>query len=272
MLELLRPQQDPGPRGAAPPAALQRVATHELAGADGQLLRASLLQFDREAFDVAAFDAWGIERPTTIARSVMKRQAEFFFGRLAARLAMLALGRPGVPIPIGPSHQPLWPQGLVGSISHSHDLAAALVLEQARARAVGIDVEKIVSGTARDALLAFGVDASEAAYLRALSTRDLPFEALLTLVFSAKESLFKGAFEQVGRYFDFLAARVSDIDWPARRMTLVLREHLCAEYPRGRRCPVSFDFLRQDMVFTAFVREASGASDGKEPETTWREP
>jgi len=240
-----------------PAQALQRIATHEVAGARGQRLQACLLQFDREAFDAAAFNALGIECPPIVARSVMKRQAEFFFGRLAARIAMLALGRPGVPVAIGPARQPLWPAGLTGSISHSQDLAAALVVETTRAQAVGIDVERVACGTARDALLAFGVDAGEAAYLKARSTRELPFDTLLTLVFSAKESLFKGAFDKVGRYFDFLAARVCDIDPQGRQLTLELQEHLCTEFPKGRHCRVSFDLLRQDMVFTAFVQEFS---------------
>lgn len=238
-----------------PGPALQRIDTHAVAGAHGQVLQACLLRFDRDAFDVAAFDTLGIERPPIVARSVMKRQAEFFFGRLAARLAMRALGRSAVPVPIGPSRQPLWPAGLTGSISHSQDLAAALVVETTRAQAVGIDVERVACGTARDALLAFGVDAGEAAYLKARSTRELPFDTLITLVFSAKESLFKGAFDKVGRYFDFLAARVCDVDPQARQLTLELQEHLCAEFPQGRHCLVSFDLLRQDMVFTAFVQE-----------------
>ena len=256
MMHVLHPldPNDARQRHTGAVSALQSVSTHAVAGVGGQVLQACLLQFDRQAFDVAAFDDAGIVRPPAIARSVMKRQAEFFFGRLAARIAMLSLGRPGAQIEIGASRQPLWPAGVVGSISHCHDLAAALVLEKSRAQTVGIDIERVVSETARAALLAFGVDAAEAAYLKALSTPELPFDALLTLVFSAKESLFKGAFEKVGRYFDFLAVRVADIDRQGRQMTLVLQEHLCADFPQGQHCKVTFDFLRQDTVFTAFVR------------------
>ncbi|MGL6523541.1 4'-phosphopantetheinyl transferase superfamily protein, partial [Aeromonas dhakensis] len=56
----------------------------------------------------------------------------------------------------------------------------------------------------------------------------------LTLIFSAKESLFKALYPRVGRYFDFLDAR-----WLAmteQTLTLELVDSLTPTLPAGWRC------------------------------------
>ncbi|MBL8507962.1 4'-phosphopantetheinyl transferase family protein [Chitinimonas sp. JJ19] len=220
--------------------------------ADGRWLSASLVQFEPQQFDGMAFATHGIDCPPSIAASVRKRQAEFFFGRLAAAHALAAQGVDPAPIPIGPSREPLWPLGVVGSISHNDEYAAAMVLDGRRYGGVGIDIERTVSADMQPALLATAVSAAELRYLETL-TSELPLATLLTIVFSAKESLFKGAFRQVGRFFDFDAAHLSCLDVQQGRLTLVLQETLSVYLGAGRACEISFDFIQPDTVFTSFA-------------------
>lgn len=237
-------------------AALRCAARYDLHTADGMPLPVYLLEFDYERFAPTAFAATGIACPPSVARSVHRRQAEHFFGRLAARLALSAssFSSKAIPsIPIGPSREPLWPEDMIGSISHSQHLAAATVERCGRRRGIGIDIEPIVAVEAREALLATVVNTQETAYLGSLVADDWPMETLLTIVFSAKESLFKGAFGAVGRYFDFSAAQVVMLDRERGSVRFALTETLCAQFIQAQHCEIRFDFIRADTVLTHFA-------------------
>lgn len=212
-----------------------------------------LLRFDAARFDPAWFDAARITRPPGIAASVPKRQAEYFHGRYAARLAMERLGRPGADVAIGRAREPLWPDGIVGSISHSQCFAAAVATTAGRHDGVGIDIERIVDADAQQALLATAISARELDYLQGLGA-GLPLRSLVTIVFSAKESLYKGAYAAVGRFFDFSAAQVTGFDADKSRLSLTLTEELSSVFHRHSVWHVGYRFIDADTVFTSFIR------------------
>jgi 4'-phosphopantetheinyl transferase EntD len=60
-----------------------------------------------------------------VARAVTARRAEFAAGRWCARRALALAGGPRVAILKGPHHEPIWPRGFSGSLSHDGRLAAA---------------------------------------------------------------------------------------------------------------------------------------------------
>lgn len=62
-----------------------------------------------------------------VARAVDKRRREFATGRDCARRALSQLGWDEVPILAGPKREPLWPAGIVGSITHCPGYCAAIV-------------------------------------------------------------------------------------------------------------------------------------------------
>ena len=83
-----------------------------------------------------------------IAAATMQdsRRLEFLSGRLYARKALQALGHRGsADIPVAGDRGPLWPEGVVGSITHTlggtGGWAAAAVCEVARFGSLGIDME-----------------------------------------------------------------------------------------------------------------------------------
>ena len=53
-----------------------------------------------------------------VARAVPARRAEFAAGRRAAHRAMERLGVPAAPVAMGSDRAPVWPPGVIGSISH----------------------------------------------------------------------------------------------------------------------------------------------------------
>lgn len=218
----------------------------------GAELPIHLTRFDMTSFNAELFAINGIACPPSVARSVHKRQAEFYFGRLVARKALSELGIVEAEVRVGASREPVWPSGILGSISHTHVLAAAAVMSVGKCKGVGIDIEHVVGEKTSAALKATVVSLDELAYLESL-VGALSLNALLTIVFSAKESFFKSAFSEVGRYFDFSAARVVRLDMERGLVSLELTQTLCDAFPMRRVCDVGFCFIAPDVVLTYFV-------------------
>jgi enterobactin synthetase component D len=121
--------------------------------------------------------------PDDLTHAVPKRRSEFLAGRL---MAALALRQAGLPEIVGRTGRaPVWPEGVAGSITHSKDRAIAAV--STRYRGVGLDCEALVS-TDRAMQLAATIFSETEARLR---PDPLPFGTFFTLVFSAKEALYK---------------------------------------------------------------------------------
>lgn len=122
------------------------------------------------------------------------RKLFFAGGRLALRRAIRAaeaLGDAGPVLP-GELGAPTLPKGLIGSISHTHGLAAAVVSTpppNAEQAAVGIDVERASRQTS--SRLARRILAPVEREQMELDELGLPDRAGLTLRFSLKEALYK---------------------------------------------------------------------------------
>ncbi|WP_058197539.1 4'-phosphopantetheinyl transferase family protein, partial [Xanthomonas translucens] len=177
---------------------------------------------------------------------------------LAARLALgeaLGPAQAQAEITIDATRAPRWPTGSLGSISHSGGCAAAVALPASQGRGIGIDLERLLAPTAREAVLGVAIDTTETSLLAAAADAQWPHDALLTALFSAKESLFKAAFGAVGRYFDFAAARLCAVDLAQQRLRLRLTETLCAQFVEGQRCEIGFARLDLDtqLVLTHYA-------------------
>lgn len=239
-----------------------------IAGGGPDAPHCCLLSFDDASFDTALFAACAIDLPPTIATSVRKRQAEFFFGRYCARLAIERLaaanaaavsGDETAPrllartqIPFGAAREPVWPAPLIGSITHHRHCAGAVAVPRGRYRGIGIDIENLVDDDTLQALLATAISASELAYLQA-QVGPLTLPALATMLFSAKESLYKGAYGTVGRFFDFSVAQLTSIDLERRQLTLTLLEDLAAPFMRGSSWTVHVDLIDDQSLLTSFI-------------------
>lgn len=82
------------------------------------------------------------EEALAIAHAVPARQFEFAKGRDCARQAMAALGHENASLVRGQDRAPVWPGGLVGSITHTDGWTAAAVARRDQGfRAIGIDLE-----------------------------------------------------------------------------------------------------------------------------------
>jgi 4'-phosphopantetheinyl transferase EntD len=147
------------------------------------------------------------EEARGVERAVPKRIREFAAGRQCARRALAELGRVDVPIPVAHDRQPLWPPGVVGSITHTAGLCAAVVAEDTRLEALGVDTE--LAGAVKPELWGTICVADEDAWISALQPRERP--AAVTFLFSAEEAFYKCQYPLLGERlgFDDLCVTVS---------------------------------------------------------------
>jgi 4'-phosphopantetheinyl transferase EntD len=126
-----------------------------------------------------------------------KRLREFAHGRACARKALAALGFPECPVPIGEHRAPVWPHGIVGSISHTDDHAMAVAAQATDLKGLGIDLE--LKQPLDKTVLRMLCRPEEIARLR----QPMADPVLSKILFSAKESVFKCIWPTVRRFVDF---------------------------------------------------------------------
>jgi enterobactin synthetase component D len=170
------------------------------------------------------------------------RRADFLAGRLAAAEAMRRLGIEAGGV-LGRTSQgaPAWPVGVAGSISHHSGVACAVVSDVADG--VGVDITPLLAESQLRAVVRRCLTDPERE--RWQSARDV------AVVFAAKESIYKAAQPQVGRYIGFDEADIIEqVDgaWTAR-----LGERLAGELGVGW---VSGSFAWESgLVYTVLALE-----------------
>lgn len=164
------------------------------------------------------------EEQAAIERAVEKRRREFVTARACAREALAQVGRPATPILPGPRGEPLWPAGIVGSITHCKGYRACAVAPASELRALGVDAEP--DAPLPDGLLGDIALPEERELLRDLGRR-APGVHWDRLLFSIKESVYKAWYPLAERWLGFEDAVVS-ID--ARRESF--SAHLLVPGPR----------------------------------------
>lgn len=146
-----------------------------------------------------------------VAGAVESRRREFMTVRACAREALARLGVPPGPIPPtgqGPpwaSRAPVWPTGIVGSMTHCAGYRAAAVAYRKQTSAIGIDAEpheRLPEGVDEVVLRA---DERRSA----VALRDaIPEVAWDRVVFSAKEAIFKAWYPLTGEWLGFDQCRI----------------------------------------------------------------
>ena len=189
-------------------------------------------RFDPAQLAADDFVRCGLTPPAAIAGAAAKRQGEFLAGRLCAASALQALAGHACYYPArGADNAPCWPPGSLGSITHSHGWAAALVGAQEAWRGLGVDAEPLLTLARAERLAGEILTPAELAHFQHLPADERG--AWLTLCFSLKESLFKALYPLVQRRFYFQAAALVEQDGNGR-VRLQLREELGGEWTAGR--------------------------------------
>jgi enterobactin synthetase component D len=200
--------------------------------------------FDQASYGDNVLRAVGGGYGTFIEKAVVKRKSEFLAGRYCAHRSLAAFDIAPELIGIGEGRSPLWPQGVVGSISHCQGYAIAATARSNALLTLGIDVEDIVAPDTQRNLEKSVINDDELFLLQ----QDMPPEQVFTLIFSAKESFFKAAYPWVKAYFGFEAMSVTGIDWHGGHLTFRVNSDLGKSFQQGMELAARFKPFGQRML------------------------
>tara|TARA_R110000787_G_scaffold229923_1_gene337458 strand:- start:623 stop:1372 length:750 start_codon:yes stop_codon:yes gene_type:complete len=206
-------------------------------------------EFDEKYYQPGLYSEFGIMRPEEITRSVAKRQADFLAGRYMAKQCLLVVGFQPADIPIiniGAHRSPVWPEGFIGSITHNASRVICALSKTTDTQYLGIDIESII---AIDSLAEVADIVQNKTEKQLLLAENFSENVLSTLIFSAKESLFKALYSKVNDYFGFECARVVDIDTKRCCLYLELDDKFARLYKLNRYYTCWYE-LRPDQVIS----------------------
>jgi len=156
------------------------------------------------------------EEAAAVANAVPRRRAEFIAGRGCARQALVQLGQPAHTIPSGQDRAPIWPEGIVGSISHCDSLAIAVVARRADGfLSLGVDIE--AASPLEAELIESICTPAERQNLASAGDAGL----LAKTIFSIKESAYKAQYPLTRTMLEFHEVEVK-LDLAAMRFSAVV--------------------------------------------------
>lgn len=205
-------------------------------------------EFEREAYDDSLFSYYDIAPLSNVNHCATKRKAEYLAGRYCIANAFTELGYPATTIKQGDRGQPLWPSDIVGAITHNHASAMCAVKQRtSRQEYVGIDKEDWIGEAETKLISTYIVNAIEFQYLKSIL---FPIDKLITITFSAKESIFKAFSYEVGTFFDFKEVTLSHISIVNSEGYLILNtsEWLQSRATIGEQVKVFFSLLPSGVI------------------------
>ena len=130
------------------------------------------------------------EEQQYIKNAAQARVAEFSAGRSCAKKALTQLGITNFPLHVGKERQPVWPNTIVGSISHCKSHVGVAVAEKNHFASIGLDIETIKP--LRYNISSHVCTSKERQWLSQLSKEQ--HELMLILIFSLKEAIYKAVY------------------------------------------------------------------------------
>ena len=168
--------------------------------------------------------AWQVASP--------ERQRDYRAGRYCAQLALEQLGVSKCIPDVTEHGAPAWPEGTIGSITHTLGLVSAAAAIRRRCLGLGLDVEAIASLDKAHALAVRAATTSEVFSVMDSSKTD--YATAVTLIVAAKHSLYKCLHPQIGgRSFAYLDASVDEAQLPAGRFRARLKVTLSPSWTSG---------------------------------------
>lgn len=180
-----------------------------------------------------------------------RKKAEFTLGRAAADRAIRRLGLSQPPTLLkGKKSEPIWPEGFIGSITHCEPWTVAAVARRAEIASLGIDLESVRRMRGDDISRLVCCD-SELAWVG----QGIERWQRLTMLFSAKEAIFKAFYPACQQFFDFRDVRLAWIAETGRFQGILLVE-LGQKYVQGYGFAVDCCYSG-DWVFSYMIESAS---------------
>lgn len=190
-----------------------------------------------------------VQVPQEIAQArVRTRATDILLGRACAQAALQQAGAVSDHVGASPSRAPIWPDGWSGSLSHTGGIAWAAVARRTDFASLGIDIEHLLPADALESVRRLALTPDERRMECFENSDDSAW--LTTVLFSAKESIFKCLNPLVEKFIDFTEMELSSVDLVAGRLRFTCRRRLAKWMDRGQRVDVWVARVG-DLVLTA---------------------
>jgi enterobactin synthetase component D len=199
--------------------------------------------FDVSAFKSILYKEFGIHYPENIKGAVNKRQSEFLAGRYCAKQALEQYNICNYTLFALENRAPSWPKGYVGSITHTSENALSVVAQDSEYAGLGIDAEDILSPQKVSDIREIITTETEYNFLK---EHYLDINIAFTLVFSAKESLYKALNPIVDIFFDFQAVEIHELTQNTFKLALAI--DLSSTYKKGHIFEGSYLLNKQQII------------------------
>ncbi|CAB3638105.1 4'-phosphopantetheinyl transferase family protein [Achromobacter pestifer] len=175
-----------------------------------------------------------------------RRQAEFQAGRELAAALLASLGSASTQVGVAKDRSPIWPDGYLGSISHSRRLVGVAIGRKREVRGIGIDIEAIANEREVEAIESVCMRPEE----RKMDPGALTRAQFTTLLFSSKEAFYKCMHPLTRFEFDFTDVSLTRIDPSRQRLEMQLVRTATPEFRQGHLFHCGYQ-IGQGHVYTA---------------------
>lgn len=165
-----------------------------------------------------SFQHWLPEKLRSVSA---QRQQEFLAGRFCAVKAAEKIGLSLLSLPQGTTREPVWPELLTGSITHTKNKAFGCISLRWHLKSIGMDAEEVISTDLFRDIASIISNESERKLLTSMTDQHKQ-SITRTLIFSAKEALYKALFPLCKTYIDFLDASLLSVNFIERSFTIRL--------------------------------------------------
>ena len=191
----------------------------------------------------------GPRQRTTRDERFRLRQSIFDMGRACAAELLAELGARETSVAMAADRSPVWPQGYVGSITHTDDLLGVAVARRKDFRSIGIDAEAIIQPETTVGIDDLCMSEKERSLRDSV---DIDHRMFSSLCFSAKESFFKCLYPLTGVWFDFQDAEIASFDANLQLLQMRLLRDLDSGFRQGQVFGGAFRWTDR-RVYTAFA-------------------
>lgn len=226
---------------------ITNVETWKLAELNINLI---LCKYRLQNFSDELFIKHRVDIPKVIECSVETRRAEFLAGRMMAFQALKFSGFAShEQIKASKNKGPIWPCGYLGSISHSKEFIFTAACEGKKCNSLGVDLEHIFSLETYNNVSKHVHTKSEINIFLNTGISEL---AASTIIFSAKESLYKALFKYVNQFFGFEVANIISVDMKTYTLEIELIEEFRLKYNLKDKYKCYFNKIN-DIVITLVI-------------------
>lgn len=195
----------------------------------------------------------GVRLPRDLRDASSERQAEYLAGRYCCKEALRVLSPALQPSDVrrGEDRAPVWPSGVLGTITHAAGIASVALAPSHLCRGLGIDTELLVSPrTAKElsGLVAGPEELNLLAHRLGLNCDSFA----VTLALSAKESVFKCLYPTARTMFEFRDVTIVAADSHQSTLTLSVNVSFGNLIRAGHLINARFTNVR-DRVYTGCI-------------------